>query len=171
MSKRSNSLYTWFIEFTRPLVWRFAEAYDIRINKAWLAQGQNPLVFEAIEAARSNTPKSVYFNTRSGSISVGANTVFGEDVKVLTGKHFNIVEAEELGVPLHYVPVVGRDIVIGQGCYIGSGAIVIGGVTIGDYAVIGAGSVVTHDVPSHCFVAGVPARVIRDLKDASPPSA
>jgi serine acetyltransferase len=45
---------------------------------------------------------------------------------------------------------------------IGAGAIVLGGIAIGDDAVIGAGSVVLSDVPPGCAVAGVPARVIRD---------
>jgi acetyltransferase-like isoleucine patch superfamily enzyme len=45
---------------------------------------------------------------------------------------------------------------------IGSGAVILGGVTIGEGALVGAGSVVTHDVPSHTVVAGNPARVLRE---------
>lgn len=78
----------------------------------------------------------MHFNTRSGRIVVGPDTVFGEDVRVLTGNHANVREARELGVPLHHVPETGRDIVIDRGCYIGSGA---------------------------SFVAGVPARLIERL--------
>jgi acetyltransferase-like isoleucine patch superfamily enzyme len=61
------------------------------------------------------------------------------------------------------VPSAGRDIVIGSGCYIGSSSVIIGPVTIGNHAVIGAGSVVTHDVAAGTFVAGVPARLIAQL--------
>jgi UDP-2-acetamido-3-amino-2,3-dideoxy-glucuronate N-acetyltransferase len=46
---------------------------------------------------------------------------------------------------------------------IGSGAVILAGVTIGEGALIGAGAVVTSDVPPSCVVAGVPARVLRDL--------
>jgi acetyltransferase-like isoleucine patch superfamily enzyme len=46
-----------------------------------------------------------------------------------------------------------------RGASIGSGAVILCGVTIGEYALVGAGAVVTHDVPAHAVVAGVPARL------------
>ncbi|MBQ1497293.1 MAG: hypothetical protein IIZ38_03175 [Sphingomonas sp.] len=75
----------------------------------------------------------------------------------------HISEARAAGVEQHHVPESGRDIVIGSGCYVGSGAILIGPVTIGDHAMIGAGAVVTADVPPYGFAVGVPARVVRML--------
>lgn len=54
-------------------------------------------------------------------------------------------------------------VVIGRNVWIGSGAIVLPGITIGDNAVVGAGSVVTRDVAPDTIVAGVPARVLRTL--------
>ena len=153
-----------FVSCTKPLVWRIAELYDIRINRHCMAQGEHPLLIDDFKKSkRHNIPKSVYFNTRSGMIHVKENTVFGEDVLVITGKHYNIEEARNSDVPLHHVPEKGRDIIIGKGCYIGSSAILIGGINIGDYAVIGAGAVVTKDVPERTFVAGVPAKEIRKL--------
>ena len=50
---------------------------------------------------------------------------------------------------------------VGHRASIGSGAIVLAGVTIGEYALVGAGAVVTHDVARHQVVAGVPARMLR----------
>lgn len=150
------------IGLSKPLVWRVAEAYDIRVVRPLHAWGQHPLVIEGDrDLAMLNIPKSVYFNTRSGCIVVGENTVFGEDVMVLTGKHMSIEEAARFNKELHYVPPSGRDIRIGSGCYIGSGSIIVGPAEIGDFAVVGAGSVVTGDVPPRTFVAGVPARVLR----------
>lgn len=52
--------------------------------------------------------------------------------------------------------------VIGENCYIGAGAIVIGGITIGDNAKIGAGALVNVDVPTGCTAVGVPARIINN---------
>ena len=57
--------------------------------------------------------------------------------------------------------MVERDILIGADCWIGTRAILTAGITIGDGAVIGAGSVVTKDVPAGAIAVGVPARVVR----------
>jgi acetyltransferase-like isoleucine patch superfamily enzyme len=51
-----------------------------------------------------------------------------------------------------------------RGASIGSGAVILAGVTIGEQAMVGAGAVVTHDVPDHGVVAGVPARLKRDIR-------
>jgi acetyltransferase-like isoleucine patch superfamily enzyme len=54
-------------------------------------------------------------------------------------------------------------VVLKRGCYLGAGAIVLPGVTVGEGAVVAAGAVVTRDVPPRTVAAGVPARVIREL--------
>ena len=154
----------WFIVKTQRFVWVIANAYGLRVDRAGFAYGEHPLIFEGGEYQTTHhVPRSCYFNTRSGGITVGRDTVFGEDVKVVTGKHLNIQESAELGVPLHFVPEKGRSVVIGEGCYIGSGAIIIGPITIGNFSVIGAGAVVTKSLPDRVFAAGNPARVIREL--------
>jgi acetyltransferase-like isoleucine patch superfamily enzyme len=56
-------------------------------------------------------------------------------------------------------PPIHAPIVLKRGCYIGAGAIILHGITIGEEAIIGAGAVVTRDVPAHCTAVGVPARV------------
>ena len=155
-------LATFLLGLTRAPVRRLARAYGLRLDPCHVPQGQYPLVFADDDATvRHHVPQSVHFNTRSGAIQVGRGTLFGEDVKVLTGMHMGLAQSRTESVPLHYVPESGRDIAIGDGCYIGSGAILIGPLTIGDYAMVGAGSVVTRDVPAHGFAAGVPAKLVK----------
>ena len=59
--------------------------------------------------------------------------------------------------------IVYKRVVIGKDVWIGANAIILPGVTIGDGCVIGAGSVVTTDLPPHCVVVGNPARVIKTI--------
>jgi acetyltransferase-like isoleucine patch superfamily enzyme len=54
-------------------------------------------------------------------------------------------------------------VVLKRGCYLGAGCIVLPGVTVGERAVVGAGAVVTRDVPPATVVAGVPAKVVKEL--------
>jgi acetyltransferase-like isoleucine patch superfamily enzyme len=159
-----SKIFLYFIQHTQRVVWVFANAYGIRIERPGIAHGQHPLVFEGGDYQMNHQiPRSCYFNTRSGGIIFGKNTVLGEDVKVLTGKHLNIQESEDLGVMLHSVPDNGRNITVGEGCYIGSGAILIGPITIGNFSVVGAGSVVTKSFPERVFVAGNPAKLIKHI--------
>jgi len=51
--------------------------------------------------------------------------------------------------------------VIGDNCYLGAGAKILGPVVLGNHVVVGANAVVTHSVPDHCVVAGIPAKVIK----------
>lgn len=61
-----------------------------------------------------------------------------------------------------YARLTGRlNTKIGKRCFIGVNAIIMPGVTIGDEVIVGAGAVVTKDVPSHCIVAGNPAKIIK----------
>jgi acetyltransferase-like isoleucine patch superfamily enzyme len=147
----------------KPLIRIIAYHSDLALLTPRMPNGEHQLIFkESIDTLVHKVPKTVYFNTRSGKITVGNNTVFGEYVMVLTGKHkfFSEVESFE---DLHEVPEGGRDIVIGSNCYIGSGAIIVGPVIIGDFAVIGAGAVVTKDVEAYTLVGGVPAKKIKNL--------
>jgi len=104
------------------------------------------------------------FNVISGQITLGNNTIVGHSCMFLTGTHeFN----KGLRISLsdyhteEETPTEGRDIKIGQGCFIGSGVSVLGPVTIGNNVIVGSGSVVTKSLPDSCFAAGVPAKVIK----------
>ena len=102
------------------------------------------------------------FNVISGNIVVGNNTLFGHNCMVLTGTHefYNGRRASLSDPPVEETPNSGRDITIGEGCFIGSGVIIQGKVNIGDNVIVAAGAVVTKDIPGNCFVAGVPAKIV-----------
>ena len=114
---------------------------------------------------RNCSTMNTIFNVISGTIRVGDNTIFAHNCMVLTGTH-NFVEGTRGSLrepPIQETPTEGRDISIGAGCFLASGVIVVGKVTIGDNTIIGAGSVVSKDIPGDCFAAGVPARVVHHL--------
>lgn len=76
----------------------------------------------------------------------------------IIGKNLNIRQGVTIGEVNSKVPIIGNDV------YIGAGAKVIGKVVIGNNVIIGANSVVTKDVPDNSVVAGVPAKIIRNIK-------
>lgn len=92
-------------------------------------------------------------------IYVGDNTLIGPNVTLATAAHPILPSLREQGyqfnMPIH----------IGKNCWIGSGAVVLPGVSIGDNTVIGAGSVVTRDIPSGIVAVGNPCRVLREISE------
>lgn len=90
-------------------------------------------------------------------IYVGDDTMFGPNVTVATAGH-PILPALREQVYQYNMPVV-----IGRNCWIGAGAILLPGVHIGDGTVIGAGSVVTKDIPANVVAVGNPCRVLRPI--------
>ena len=85
-------------------------------------------------------------------VSIGDGTQIGTGVQILTADHPR--DAVERAAGLEW----GRPIRIGRNVWLGGGAIILPGVTVGDDALIGAGSVVTRDVPAGATVVGNPAR-------------
>lgn len=104
---------------------------------------------------------------RSQRICVGRHTLFGPNC-VLTDADFHAVWPPECR---HLEPACERDapVTIGAHVWVGMGCIILKGVTIGDGAVIGAGSVVTRDIPANTLAAGSPARVLRHLESTVKP--
>ena len=92
-----------------------------------------------------------------GTVDVGDDVLLGPAVQIYTATHPLDAAERASGREL------ARPIRIGSRVWIGGGAIVLPGVTIGDDAVIGAGAVVARDVPPRVVVAGNPARIVRRL--------
>jgi acetyltransferase-like isoleucine patch superfamily enzyme len=97
-------------------------------------------------------------NVNGGRITIGAYTFFGHGVMLLTGSHDAALRGQRRRDEWQGL---GGDIVIGAGVWVASGAIIVGPVTIGDDAVVAAGSLVVDDVPAATLVAGRPAKVVR----------
>ena len=90
-------------------------------------------------------------------IYVGDCTMFGPNVVVATAGHPILPELREQQYQYN-IPVR-----IGRNCWIGAGAIILPGITIGDNVVVGAGSVVTRDLPDSVVAVGNPCRVLREV--------
>jgi acetyltransferase-like isoleucine patch superfamily enzyme len=116
-----------------------------------------------------------------GTIEIGAKSVLGQECTLSCFQHIKIgreciiadrtmmidfdhgvVDTER---PIREQGIYKRDVIVGHNVWIGYGASVLRGVTVGDNAVIGTSAVVTKDLPDNAVAAGVPARVIR-LRDA-----
>ncbi|HEX2717351.1 MAG TPA: sugar O-acetyltransferase [Gemmatimonadaceae bacterium] len=91
-------------------------------------------------------------------IRIGSFTLFGPAVQILTPMH-------PLNAELRRKEEFGKPIEIGSDVWVGGGALILPGVTIGSRTVIGAGSVVTRDIPDGVFAAGNPCRVIRPITE------
>jgi maltose O-acetyltransferase len=114
----------------------------------------------------------IYITIGAGSF-INYDTILLDCAPISIGDHVSIGPRAQLLTALH--PVDDRDarrqgwesaspIVIGDNVWLGGGVIVCPGVTIGDDAVIGAGSVVTRDVPASVLAVGNPCRVVRELR-------
>jgi acetyltransferase-like isoleucine patch superfamily enzyme len=112
-----------------------------------------------------------------GTVEIGAKSVLGQECTISSFQHVSIgrecivadrvmlidfdhgvVEQER---PIRLQGIYKRDVRVGHNCWIGYGACILRGVTVGDNAIIGTSTVVTKDVAANSVVAGAPARVLR----------
>ena len=100
-------------------------------------------------------------------IKIGSNTLFGSDCTVMDHSHGGY-KGESHSDP-SIAPVkrelVSSPIVIGNNCWFGDRVFIMPGVTIGDGVVVGAGSIITKDLPANCLAAGVPAKIIKKFSN------
>ena len=90
-------------------------------------------------------------------VTIGDDCLFGPNVSIYTAAHPVDFAGRKANIG------TGAPVRIGNGVWIGGNSVILGGVTIGDRAVIGAGSVVTHDIPPDTVWAGNPARFLRNI--------
>lgn len=97
------------------------------------------------------------FMHAAGGLTIGARVGIGPGVKILTSEHRDAGRE----VPVLFSPLELAPVVIDDDADLGIGAILLPGVHVGRGAVVGAGAVVTRDVPAYAVVAGSPARILR----------
>jgi len=116
-----------------------------------------------------------------GEVTIGAKTVMGQECTISAYKHVRIGEqcviadramfidfdhgTVEVERPIRVQGIYKRSVAVGSNCWIGYGACILRGTSVGDNSIVGTNSVVTKDVPANAIVGGVPAKVIR-MRDA-----
>jgi acetyltransferase-like isoleucine patch superfamily enzyme len=116
-----------------------------------------------------------------GRVEIGDKTVIGQECTISAYQHVRIGQqcviadramfidfdhgVVEVERPIRRQGIYKRDVVVGSNVWVGYGACVLRGVSVGDNSIVGTNSVVTKDVPANAVVAGVPARIVR-MRDA-----
>ena len=103
------------------------------------------------------------FITAAFKITIGDNLLTGDNVLISDNSHGDTSMQDMSIPPIERTLKSKGEVNIGNNVWIGANACILSGVTIGDGAIIGANSVVTHDVPAYSVAVGVPAKVIKSL--------
>lgn len=96
------------------------------------------------------------------NVCVGSNVIMGPDVKIYTRNH----NFSDYNIPIAKQGKVYKSTCIGDDVWIGANVIILPGVRIGSHSIIGAGAVVTKDVPEWSILGGNPAKIIKERKRA-----
>ena len=126
-----------------------------RINTVWVKEGVTFHFPENISIGNSVVSEFAYFNGYGG-IEIGDKVLVGASSMFYSHEH----NFTDLTKPIWHQGLSKKPIVVKDNVFIGCNVLVLGNVTINEGSVIGAGSVVTKDVPKNSIVAGVPAKVI-----------
>lgn len=136
------------------------------IHELFGSAGKNPVIepsFQCDYGSHIHVGKNFFMNfgcviLDCAEVHIGDNVMCGPHVQIYTATHPLEAKLRVSGVEF------AKPIRIGSNVWLGGGAIICPGVTIGDNSTIGAGSVVTKDIPANVFAAGNPCKVIRELE-------
>lgn len=168
-----------------PLIKRTA-GFEAVVKLLMLANGEAAISILRYGGAtigkgvRLNTPFIIQNAEKGfGNLMIGNNCHIGKDVMMdMAGKVFignNVTISMRSSIITHFdagdsalkktYPRSEGTVSIGDNAYIGCGAVLLHGVSVGEGSLVGAGAVVKDDIPAGKLAAGVPARIIRDIKD------
>jgi maltose O-acetyltransferase len=157
---------------TRKLLWRFNSCADASERQIILAEllggiGKDSMIeppFHCSYGRNIYIGEHVFLNFSCAildcnEVHIGRHVMIGPTVQIYTAAHDLKAELRIQGWE------VAKPVVIEDNVWLGGGAIILPGVRVGRNAVVGAGAVVTRDVPADTIVAGNPARVIREVEE------
>src|SRR3954451_15750362 len=131
---------------------------------SWLGHGTKVRCHEGIVSIGAKTVMGQECTISAfQSVKIGRECVIADRVMFIDFDH-GVVEVER---PVRLQGIYKRDVEIGHNCWIGYGACILRGATVGDNCIIGTTTVVTKDVPSNGVVGGVPARLLRMREEPS----
>jgi acetyltransferase-like isoleucine patch superfamily enzyme len=142
-----NALKASFLRLVGARVGRHVVFYP----GVWIAPGRNLVLGDDVDLAVG------VIVTTSGGVEIGARTLVGYRAQILSANHMIPNARARIFEGGHEK----RRVVIGADAWIGGSAVILPGVTVGEGAVVAAGSVVTRDVEPFTIVAGIPARFVR----------
>ena len=185
LTKVRNALYTLWISqflgrvgdkshFERPLLLQGGGQRKIKVGThtnfahhcvlgCWERYGEEHYEPEIIIGDHCSIAEYSHF-TAINRITIGDGLLTGRFVYIGDNAHGGLSMEEANTPPAQRHLSSKGEIKIGTNVWLGDKVSILGGVTIGDNVVIGAGSIVTHDIPSNCMAAGMPAKVVKELK-------
>ena len=95
--------------------------------------------------------------TAAGQLVIGKNSLISFDVMIQDTDH----EYQNIELPVSQQPLIVNKTIIGESCFIGSGAKISAGTTLGKHCVVGANAVVRGDFPDYCVIVGIPAKIVK----------
>lgn len=170
---RRNARPRWYIRLLAPLY-----QHRGRGSKIYHSVRMDTPPYRRFRLGRRSVVESFCcINNAVGDVTIGDDTRIGIHCTVIgpvsIGHHVNLAQGcvvtalnhnfADTGKRIDQQGITTRRVMIGDDVWIGANAVVLPGVTIGCHAVVAAGAVVTKDVPDHCVVGGIPAKIIKRL--------
>ena len=132
----------------------------VKVGKKTIVCGHGRIYGPGALSIGNNTwlsPGIFFYTHKDAPIRIGSNCDIGPRVEFITGSHDIGSDSRRAGFGW------ARPILVNDGCWIGAGVKILGGVTVGNGSVIAAGAIVIRDVPANVLVAGIPATIKKNL--------
>ncbi|MAE14614.1 MAG: acetyltransferase [Crocinitomicaceae bacterium] len=145
-----------FLNFIFKFIFRLNANSKFLVHFTSKIQGSENIIlpnknFDSILRSFASSGGCYYAIFSGSTLKIGENTIWSTNVCIQTGNH-DLLNRNKLHI---------NSVEIGNNCWIGSGAVILAGVILGDNVTVGANSTVTKSFPSNCVIGGSPARLIK----------